>query len=185
MFVNKGMKPIAIKPIDDNLEDEDLIEMVSAGLLPYAVVDDHEATIWTEIFPNAIPRADLIVGEGGEIAWAVRKNSPELKAELNAFFSNHSRHELRRHDPKALFLRQAGREECSRTERSQKISCGHRPLSSLRRTVQFRLSDDRRSGLPGIRARPDALRSFRGSAPNADKALDRGCRTELHHWGGP
>ena len=89
-FVNKGMKPIAIKPIDDNLEDEDLIEMVNAGLLPYAVVDDHEATIWTEIFPNAIPRADLVVGEGGEIAWAVRKSSPELKAELNAFFSNHS-----------------------------------------------------------------------------------------------
>ena len=27
---------------------------------------------------------------GGEIAWAVRKNSPELKAELNAFFSKHS-----------------------------------------------------------------------------------------------
>jgi membrane-bound lytic murein transglycosylase MltF len=89
-FVAKGLRPIAIKPIDDNLEDEDLIEMVNAGLLPYAVVDDHEATIWTKIFPNAIPRAGLVVGEGGEIAWAVRKNSPELKAELNAFFSNHS-----------------------------------------------------------------------------------------------
>ena len=89
-FVNKGMKPIAIKPIDDNLEDEDLIEMVNAGLLPYAVVDDHEATIWTKIFPNAVPRTDLVVSEGGEIAWAIRKNSPELKTELNAFFSKHS-----------------------------------------------------------------------------------------------
>lgn len=89
-FVTKGLRPIAIKPIDDNLEDEDLIEMVNAGLLPFAVVDDHEATIWTKIFPNAIPRADLVVGEGGEIAWAVRRNSPELKAELNAFFSTHS-----------------------------------------------------------------------------------------------
>ena len=89
-FLAKGLKPIAIKPIDDNLEDEDLIEMVNAGLLPYAIVDDHAATIWTKIFPNAIPRSDLIVSEGGEIAWAVRKNSPELKAELNAFFSKHS-----------------------------------------------------------------------------------------------
>jgi len=89
-FVGKGLKPIAIKPIDDNLEDEDLIEMVNAGLLPYAVVDDHEATIWTQIFPNAVPRADLVVSEGGEIAWAVRRNSPELTAELNAFFSKHS-----------------------------------------------------------------------------------------------
>ena len=31
-FVAKGLKPIAIKPIDDSLEDEDLIEMVNAGL---------------------------------------------------------------------------------------------------------------------------------------------------------
>ena len=89
-FVARGLKPIVIKPIDDNLEDEDLIEMVNAGLLPYAVVDDHEATIWTKIFPNAVPRTDLVVSEGGEIAWAIRKNSPELKAELNAFFSKHS-----------------------------------------------------------------------------------------------
>ena len=42
--------------------------MVNAGLLPYAVVDDHEATIWTKIFPNAVPRTDLVVSEGGEIA---------------------------------------------------------------------------------------------------------------------
>jgi membrane-bound lytic murein transglycosylase MltF len=89
-FVNKGLERITIKSIDENLENEDLIEMVNAGLLPYAVVDDHEATIWTKIFPNAIPRADLIVSEGGEIAWAFRKNSPELRTELNEFFSKHS-----------------------------------------------------------------------------------------------
>ena len=52
----KGLKPIAITPIDGNLEDEDLIEMVNAGLLPYAVVDGHKATIWSQIFPNAVPR---------------------------------------------------------------------------------------------------------------------------------
>jgi len=88
-FVVKGLKPIAIMPIDENLEDEDLIEMVNAGLLPYAVVDDHKATIWSRIFPNALPRNDLVVSEGGDIAWAVRMNSPELKSELNAFINEH------------------------------------------------------------------------------------------------
>ncbi len=88
-FVARGLKPIAILPIDENLEDEDLIEMVNAGLLPYIVVDDTKATIWTRIFPNAIPRADLVVSQGGEVAWAIRKNSPKLKAELNAFFATH------------------------------------------------------------------------------------------------
>jgi membrane-bound lytic murein transglycosylase MltF len=76
-------------PIDENLEDEDLIEMVNAGLLPYAVVDNHKATIWSRIFPNAIPRDDLVVSEGGDIAWAIRKKSPELKSELNAFINEH------------------------------------------------------------------------------------------------
>ena len=85
----KGLKPIAIMPIDENLEDEDLIEMVNAGLLPYAVVDDHKATIWSQIFPNAVPRDDLVVSESGDIAWAIRKNSPELMSELNAFINEH------------------------------------------------------------------------------------------------
>ena len=88
-FVAKGLKPIAIMPIDENLEDEDLIEMVNAGLLPYVVVDDHKATIWSNVFPKALPRNDLVVSEGGEVAWAIRNNSPELKSELNAFIREH------------------------------------------------------------------------------------------------
>jgi membrane-bound lytic murein transglycosylase MltF len=88
-FVAKGLKPIAIKPIDENLEDEDLIEMVNAGLLPYVVVDDHKATIWSKVFPNAVPRGDLVISEDGDVAWAIRTNSPELKSELNAFLREH------------------------------------------------------------------------------------------------
>ena len=37
--LNKTLaKPIKITAIDENLEDEDLMEMVSAGLLPWVVV---------------------------------------------------------------------------------------------------------------------------------------------------
>ena len=36
------------------------------------------------IFPNLKLRTDLAVNTGGEIAWAVRKNSPLLLAEINA-----------------------------------------------------------------------------------------------------
>ena len=35
------------------------------------------------------PTHDLVVSEGGDIAWAIRKNSPELKSELNAFINEH------------------------------------------------------------------------------------------------
>jgi membrane-bound lytic murein transglycosylase MltF len=84
-----GLKPIDLKPADENLEDEDLLEMVHAGLLPLAIVDDHKAAIWTKIYDKLTPRPDLAINEGGDIAWAVSKQSPALKAELNEFFATH------------------------------------------------------------------------------------------------
>jgi hypothetical protein len=44
LAVAKGLKQIAIMPIDENLGDEDLVD-VNARLLPYVVVGDHKATI--------------------------------------------------------------------------------------------------------------------------------------------
>ncbi|MGA8169999.1 MAG: transporter substrate-binding domain-containing protein, partial [Methylocystis sp.] len=78
-FVAKGWKPITIKPADGNLEDEDILEMVNAALLPFAIVDDHKATLWSSVFHSLTPRRDLAINAGGSIAWAIRKNSPLLK----------------------------------------------------------------------------------------------------------
>lgn len=82
-------EPIDLIAAEETLEDEDLLEMVSAGLLPYAVVDDFVAQIWAKVLPNITVRGDLQVNEGGEIAWAMRKNSPLLKAEVDAFVASH------------------------------------------------------------------------------------------------
>ena len=84
-----GRKPIDVRPADENLEDEDLLEMVQAGLLPLAIVDDHKAAIWTKIYDKLTPRPDLAINTGGDVAWAVRKQSPALKAELDEFFTTH------------------------------------------------------------------------------------------------
>ena len=35
-----------------NLEDDDLLEMVNAGLMPAVVVDDYLANFWKKVFPN-------------------------------------------------------------------------------------------------------------------------------------
>lgn len=79
--------PIKIAPIDENLEDEDLMEMVSAGLLPWTVVDTHKAKLWASILPSLTVREDLAVRESGEIAWAIRKDSPLLQKELDEFIA--------------------------------------------------------------------------------------------------
>lgn len=38
-----GKPPIKIVEANDNLEDEDLLEMVNAGLIPMMVIDSHKA----------------------------------------------------------------------------------------------------------------------------------------------
>ena len=84
-FKAAGKPTIKLKAEDENLEDEDLLEMVNAGLLPMVVVDEHKAIFWAQVFPKLTVRSDLVTNEGGRIAWAVRKNSPLLLAEINSF----------------------------------------------------------------------------------------------------
>ncbi len=81
----KGLAPIRIKELPGALEDDDLIEMVNAGLLPWAVVDDYKPTLWKDVFANLTVRDDLVFREGGRIAWAMRKDSPDLKKSIDAF----------------------------------------------------------------------------------------------------
>ena len=80
---------VKIVAADENLEDEDLLEMVSAGLLPWIIVDSLKAKLWTRILKGLSVREDLKLNEGGEIAWAVRKNSPLLQRELEEFVTSH------------------------------------------------------------------------------------------------
>jgi len=42
-FDSENRTPVKIVPADENLEDEDLLQMVSAGLLPWTIVDAHKA----------------------------------------------------------------------------------------------------------------------------------------------
>lgn len=84
-----GNTGIDIRPIDENLEDEDLMEIVNAGLLPWCVVDDHKARIWATVFDRVVLHEDIAIAAEGEIAWAIRRDSPKLAATLNAFIKTH------------------------------------------------------------------------------------------------
>ena len=85
----KGLEPIIVKPADKNLEDEDLLEMVSTGLLPWAVVDLFKAQAWAGLLKGLTVRVDIAINEGGDIAWAIRKDSPGFKKELAEFIKTH------------------------------------------------------------------------------------------------
>ncbi|RTL50220.1 MAG: lytic transglycosylase F [Bradyrhizobiaceae bacterium] len=84
---SEGKSLIKVADADENLEDEDLLEMVSRGLMPWVIVDGHKAKLWAGILGGLTVHDDIFVNDGGEIAWAIRKNSPLLKAELDDFIS--------------------------------------------------------------------------------------------------
>jgi membrane-bound lytic murein transglycosylase MltF len=82
-FKAEGRAPVAIKTVPASLEDEDILEMVNAGLVKATVADEVLAAFWTQILTSLSVRRDVIVRPEGDIAWAVRKNSPKLLAVLN------------------------------------------------------------------------------------------------------
>jgi len=90
-FEKSDKKPMQLILAGDMLEDEDLLEMVNAGLVPMIIMDSHKAQFWTQIFEKIQVHSKITVRTGGEIAWAFRKNSPKLKAMINEFVKGHKK----------------------------------------------------------------------------------------------
>ncbi len=87
-FAAAKKPPVTIKEAPETLEDEDLLEMLNAGLVSLVVVDNHVADFWKRIFPKLTVHDDIAVHTGGEIAWAIRKGCPQLKAALDDFVAH-------------------------------------------------------------------------------------------------
>ena len=82
-FAAENKPLIKLKDAPEELEDEDLIEMLNAGLVSILVVDQHIADFWKKVFPKIAVHDTMAVQTGGQIAWAIRKGSPQLKAFLD------------------------------------------------------------------------------------------------------
>jgi membrane-bound lytic murein transglycosylase MltF len=88
-FAAEKKPQVALKEAPETLEDEDLLEMLNAGLVSLIVVDKHKADFWKQIFPKLVVHETVVVRTGGEVAWAFRKGSPQLKAVLDDFVRRH------------------------------------------------------------------------------------------------
>jgi membrane-bound lytic murein transglycosylase MltF len=88
-FDAAGRTRMVLNLAEEYLEDEDLLEMVDAGLIPMVVVDEHKAEFWNQIFDNITLHPDLAVRQHGSLASAFRKNSPQLADVLNRFTEEH------------------------------------------------------------------------------------------------
>jgi membrane-bound lytic murein transglycosylase MltF len=84
-FKKEGKPAMKIVLVPDALEDEDMMEMLNAGLLEAIVVDDWKAKTWAQILPKIKVNEQAFVREGGQIGWAIRKGNPKLEAEILAY----------------------------------------------------------------------------------------------------
>jgi membrane-bound lytic murein transglycosylase MltF len=92
---NSGKAPLKIVLADEYLEDEDLLEMMNAGLIPMIVIDSHKGEFWAKVFKDLTLHPNIKVRTGGQIAWAIRKNSPQLKSVVNRFIEAHKKGTLK------------------------------------------------------------------------------------------
>jgi membrane-bound lytic murein transglycosylase MltF len=70
--------------------DEDLLEMVNANILPATVTLVERANLWASVFPSITPQPKLIVGSDENLAFAMRKNNPQLKQLVDDFVKTHA-----------------------------------------------------------------------------------------------
>jgi len=85
-----GKTPIVVKAADPNLTNDDLVQMVNAGLIPATVTSKQRADLWSKVLDHIQPRPELVVASGVQLAWAMRKSNPQLKRVVDDFIGSHS-----------------------------------------------------------------------------------------------
>ena len=78
-----GKPPVKLVLVPSVLENVDMMEMVAAELLPPIVVDDAIVGLWAALIPGLAAQPQVVLREGGDIAWGVRPNNPQLLQVLN------------------------------------------------------------------------------------------------------
>jgi membrane-bound lytic murein transglycosylase MltF len=87
---NQGKPPIDIRQADKNLTDDDLVQMVHAGLIPATVTSSSRADLWSKVFDNLHAQSAVPIATNVDMAMAMRQNNPQLKALLDEYISTHA-----------------------------------------------------------------------------------------------
>jgi membrane-bound lytic murein transglycosylase MltF len=85
-----GKAQIVVKEADKNLMDDDLVQMVNAGLIPATVTTKQRAGLWTQVLPHIQAHPDLVIASGQSLAWVMRKSNPQLKQLVDEFVTTHA-----------------------------------------------------------------------------------------------
>ena len=87
----RGKPPAVFVEAPAVLEDDDVLEMVNAGLAPITIVDDYLAEFWSKVFTDIKVHKDIAVRSGGVLAVAFRKENPKLRETVNTWIKKHGK----------------------------------------------------------------------------------------------
>ena len=173
-FKQAGKPEAKLVYLPSALEDEDLLEMLNAGLLQAVVVDDWKAKMWAQVLPKVKVHEDIVLRPKTKIGWAIRKNSPKLAAELTEFYAYYAKQAggvpaLQR----KYMARVKALKDATATEDQQAPRDAGRHLQEVRPTVQLRSSHAGCAGLSGVDAQPGGQEPRRRDRRDAGHARDR------------
>ena len=86
--INRAPAKIVVAP--GSPTDAELLAQVNAGRIPATLADDYLYDACCSQLAGLKTNRDVSVSQGGVLAWATRKDAPQLLAVLNQFFSTHT-----------------------------------------------------------------------------------------------
>ena len=89
-LAKQGKAPIDIREADKNLNDDDLIQMVHAGLLPATITTSSRAQLWSKVFDNLTSYPAAPIANNVDMAFAMRKDNPQFKQLVDEFVASHA-----------------------------------------------------------------------------------------------
>jgi membrane-bound lytic murein transglycosylase MltF len=83
-LAGRGLKPVEIVFVPEELETESILELVARGEYEFTLADSVLATIASEVF-EGISAVGIALRHGAELAWATSPGNVDLLAEVDAF----------------------------------------------------------------------------------------------------
>lgn len=81
----EGKSPIKLLTWPQGLEDEDMLQMVNAGLINAIFISDWKAVLWQSVLPNIMVHRDITFQNAGTIGWALNKSNADLAIDIESF----------------------------------------------------------------------------------------------------
>ena len=123
-FKARGKPPVVIDEAPEVLEDDDVLEMVNAGLVKITIVDDYLADFWSKVFTDLKVHSDVAVRSDGKLGVAFRKENPKIRQYINTWISKQEKNSAFRNTVERRYLQNVkyAKNAASETERRKLLT---------------------------------------------------------------